>query len=275
VPGHEPLRFLVGVTPEFFATLGIRLIAGRNFSAADDAKAPPVVIINEAMARAFWPDESPVGRRIDGEEIVGVVSDVAFATDPSEPPTRYQSYRPFAQAPRNFLALAVRGTIAAADLRRAVTELNPDLPVNEPGLAADAVIRSVGGMRIAGKLISAFAGLGLLLTSLGIYGVIAGFVTEKSHEIGVRMALGAQISDVLRLVLGRGLRLTLAGTAVGLAGAWAINRTLMSVAPGLQANTPLTLLSVSALLIAVALLACWLPARRAARVDPIQALRAE
>jgi len=110
-PGHEPLRFVNGVTPDFFATLDITLRAGRTFSAADNAQASPVVIINETMARTFWPDESPLGQRISGEEIIGVVADVEFAADPSEPSTRLQSYRPFAQSPRNFLALAVRGKL--------------------------------------------------------------------------------------------------------------------------------------------------------------------
>jgi predicted permease len=273
--GHEPLRFVNGVTPEFFETLGIPLLAGRQFSAADNAQSSAVVIINETMARTFWPGESPLGQHISGEEIVGVVADVEFAADPSEPSTRLQCYRPFAQSPRNFLALAVRGNVSALELRQAVAAVDSDLPINEPGLASDVITRSVGSMRIAGRIVTGFAVLGLVLASLGIYGVISGFGAQKSHEIGVRMALGAGTGDVLWLVLGRGLRLTLIGSAIGLAGAFAFARVLRSIAPGLEPGDPFPIIGVTALLIVIGLLACWLPARRAARIDPMAALRSE
>lgn len=274
-PGQEPLRFVNGVTPEFFETLGIALLAGRTFSAADNAESSPVVIINETMARRFWPDETPIGQRLSGEEIIGVVADVEFAADPSEPSTRLQSYRPFAQTPRNFLALAVRGTVSALELRQAVAAVDADLPVNEPGLASEVVTRSVGNMLIAGRIVTGFAVLGLVLASLGIYGVISGFVAQRSHEIGVRMALGAGISDVLWLVLGRGLRLILIGSVLGLAGALGFAQVLRSIAPGLAAGNPAPFLGVTALLIVIGVFACWLPARRAARIDPLAARRAE
>jgi len=274
-PGREPVRFVNGVTPGFFETLGIRLLAGRTFSAADNAQSPAVVIINETMAHTFWPDESPLGQHISGEEIIGVVADVEFAADPSEPSTRLQTYQPFAQSSRNFLALAVRGSITALELRQAVAAVDSDLPVSEPGLASDAVTRSVGSMRIAGKIVTGFAVLGLVLSSLGIYGVISGFVAEKSHEIGVRMALGARINDVLWLVVGRGLRLSLIGSVIGLAGAFGFARLLRSIAPGLAAGDAYPIIGVTALLIVIGLFACWLPARRAARIDPMRALRSE
>jgi ABC-type antimicrobial peptide transport system permease subunit len=269
------LRFVNGVTPAFFETLGIPLLAGRQFSAADNAQSSAVVIINETTARTFWPGESPLGQHISGEEIVGVVADVEFAADPSEPSTRLQCYRPFAQSPRNFLALAVRGNISALELRQAVAAVDSDLPINEPGLASDVITRSVGSMRIAGRIVTGFAVLGLVLASLGIYGVISGFGAQKSHEIGVRMALGAGTGDVLWLVLGRGLRLTLIGSAIGLAGAFAFARVLRSIAPGLEPGDPFPIIGVTALLIVIGLLACWLPARRAARIDPMIALRSE
>jgi predicted permease len=274
-PGREPLRFVNGVTPGFFETLGIPLLAGRTFTAADHAQSSAVVIINETMARTFWPGESPLGRHISGEEIIGVVADVEFAADPSEPSTRLQSYRPFAQSPRNFLALAVRGPVTALELRQAVAAVDSDLPLNEAETASDVITRAVGSMRIAGRIVTGFAVLGLVLASLGIYGVISGFVAQKSHEIGVRMALGAGIRDVLWLVLGRGLRLTLIGAAVGLAGAFGFARILRSIAPGLEPGDPSPIIGVTALLIVIGLLACWLPARRAARIDPLQALRTE
>lgn len=273
--GREPMRTVDGVSPEYFAAFGMRLRTGRNFTAADGPGRPPVVIINEAMARAFWPDHSPVGQRIDGEEIVGVVNDVRCPTDPSAPITPFQTYRPFAQAPREALWLVVRGPVTVEIMRRAVAEIDADLSVIEPGptrTLVDQATTRLGGM---GWMLSGLGGLGLLLASLGIYGVIAGFVVQRTNEIGVRMALGAQIHDVLWLVLRQGLRLTFIGSVIGLIGAFAVARVIASIAPGLGGNDPLAIAGVTALLVAVASLACWLPARRAARVDPLIALRCE
>jgi putative ABC transport system permease protein len=263
------------VTPGYFATLQMRLTMGRDFTAADAAGAPPVVIINETMARTFWPRESPVGQRIGDLEIVGVVNDVRFATDPSEPSTRFQSYVPFAQDPRGFPSFVLRGSISVETLRRAVAELDADLPLNDAGPARAVIDRSLASFGVAGWLLSSFGGLGLLLASLGIYGVMAGFVVQRTNEIGVRMALGAPIGDVLWLVVGKGLRLTLLGVAIGLIGAIGVERLLASIAPGVRSGDPLAIVLVTALLVGVALLASWLPARRAARVDPMTALRCE
>jgi hypothetical protein len=254
----------------------MRLLAGRAFTASDRAGSPPVVIVNESLARAFWPGASPVGQFIDKEEIVGVVSDVKFPTDANEPMTRYQAYRPFAQAPRGFgLWLMVRGPVSVDTLRRTVAALDADLPLGDPGLAQAFVDRSVGRMRTMGWLLTSFGGLGLLLATLGIYGVIAGFAAQRTNEIGVRLALGAQMRDVLWLVLGKGLRLTLIGVALGLMGAVAEARLLTVIAPGLAVTAPLAIAGVAALLTGVAAIACWLPARRAARTDPMIALRCE
>lgn len=275
-PGRAPMRQVVGITPGYFATLGMRLRAGRDFTANDREGQPAVVVINEAMARAFWPDASPLGARLGDETIVGVVNDVRFATDPSEPMTRFQTYRPFAQAPRGSnVWLAVRGPVTAEMVRRTITAIDADLPVNEPGPARALVERSVAQLGGVGWMLSGFGALGLLLASLGIYGVIAGFAAQRTNEIGVRMALGAQVRDVLWLVLGQGLRLTLLGTALGLVAAMIGARVFASLAPGLAADDPLTLAGVVVLLVGVALIACWLPARRAARVDPLIALRCE
>jgi putative ABC transport system permease protein len=277
--GHEPLLFVTGVTPGYFETLKMRLLAGRDFTAADTIHHPSVVVINEAMARALWPGQSPLGKRIgdaeDWQEIVGVVSDVRFPADPSEPITRFQTYRPFAQDPRSPLAVVLRGNLTAETLRKAVAEVDPDQAVNGIGPARAAVGRTLESFALVGRLFSGFAGLGLLLAGLGIYGVIAGSVVRRTNEIGLRMALGAQLRDVLWLVLGKGLQLALLGMAIGLMGAFGIGRVLVSVSPELRANDPFTLVGVSLLLVGVSLLACWLPARRAARVDPIIALRAE
>lgn len=274
--GRAPIRQVCGVTPGYFATLGMSLHAGRDFTADDREGRPAVVIINEAMARVFWPGASPLGQRLGEEEIVGVVGDVSFPTDPSEPITLFQTYRPFAQEPRGSnLWVAVRGNVTAAMLRRVVAEIDVDLPLNEPGPARAFVDKSLGELASMGWLLSGFGGLGLLLASLGIYGVIAGFVAQRTNEIGVRLALGAQMSDVLWLVLGRGLRLTLIGAAIGLIGAVAGARLFGSLAPGLGANDPLAIAGVTGLLVGVAVIACWLPARRAAKVDPMVALRTE
>jgi ABC-type antimicrobial peptide transport system permease subunit len=160
-------------------------------------------------------------------------------------------------------------------MRQAVTELDPDLPLSQVGSVRAKVAQTHGQFAVGGWLLGAFAGLGLLLAALGIYGVMAGFVTQRMNEIGVRMSLGAQVRDVLKLVLGRGLTLTFVGTALGLVGAVGLTRVLKSIAPGLEADSPLVVALVAALLVVVALVACWLPARRAAKVDPMVALRTE
>jgi len=247
----------------------------RDFTAADTANSPGVVIINQTMASTFWPGESPIGKRIDDNEIVGVVNTVQFPANPIEIKTQFQTYCPFAQQPAHSLAVAIRGNMSAGTLQRTVAELDPDQPVGEPGPALAAVGQSLNNLAVGGKMFGSFAGLGLLLAGLGIYGVIAGFVVRRTNEIGVRMALGAQINDVVWLVVGKGLRLSLLGTVIGLMGSFGVTRLIGSIAPGLPAGDPLVLLFVAALLMAVTLFACWLPARRAARVDPLVALRSE
>jgi predicted permease len=273
------LSSLTSVSPGHFTTLGIRLVEGREFTLADSANRPAVTVINEAFARACWPNSSAVGKRIGQPhawlEIVGVVAEVRSATDPGEPTTRFQCYRPLAQVPSSGLAVAARGPVTGETLRRAVAELDPDLPLSEAGSVRAAVNRAHDQTAIAGWLLVAFAGLGLLLAALGTYGVVAGYVGQRTREIGVRMALGAQIRDVLWLVLGRGLRLTAIGLVLGVLGAAGLARVLASLTPGLKANAPGVVLLAGGLLFAVALLACWIPARRAARVNPMVALRSE
>jgi putative ABC transport system permease protein len=273
--GHEPMRFINAVTPAYFSILNMRLLAGREFTEGDVAGRTPVVIINEAMARAFWPAESPLGKHVDGEEIVGVVSDVRFPAYPDSPMTRFQTYRPLAQHTVGYLGIALRGKVSTEALRETVAELDPDLPLNDIGSARGTIDGSLARLGMVGWLLSSFGLLGLLLASLGIYGVIAGFVVQRTNEIGVRMALGAQLSDVLWLVVKKGLRLTLAGLAIGLVGALGIARLLGSIAPEMEFGDPLAIGMVSALLMLVAVLACWLPARRAARINPLSALRCD
>ncbi len=273
------LSSLTIVSPGYFATLGVRLLEGREFTRSDTANGAAVVIVNEAFAKACWPGSSAIGQRIGQpdawQEIVGVVADVRSATDPGEPTTRFQCYRPLAQDAASGLAVAVRGHVTGDLLRRAVAELDPDLPLSEAGSVRAQVGRFFGQVAVAGWLLASFAGLGLLLAALGTYGVIAGFVNQRTNEIGVRMALGAQIRDVLWLVLGRGLRLSVAGLVIGSLGAFGMARVLSSITPGLKPNAPGVFALAGGLLLAVAFLACWIPARRASRVDPMTALRTD
>ena len=278
-PVTSSLSSLTIVSPGYFATLGIRLLEGREFTRSDTANSAAVVIINEAFAKACWPGSSAIGQRIGQpdawQEIVGVVADVRSATDPGEPTTRFQCYRPLAQDAASGLAVAVRGHVTGDLLRRAVAELDPDLPLSEAGSVRAQVGRFFGQVAVAGWLLASFAGLGLLLAALGTYGVIAGFVNQRTNEIGVRMALGAQIRDVLWLVLGRGLRLSVVGLVIGSLGAFGMARVLSSITPGLKPNAPAVFALAGGLLLAVAFLACWIPARRASRVDPMTALRTD
>lgn len=274
-PGREPMRLVNSVTPGYFASLRMRIVQGRDFTAADTAGAPAVVIINETMVRAFWPGASPLGARLGSEEIVGVVNDVHFPAEMKAPGSRFQTYRPFAQEPPNNVSVALRGRVAAETLRKAVAELDADLPFNDIRPARVAVEQAIARLGMMGWLLSGFGALGLLLASLGIYGVIAGFVGQRTKEIGVRVALGAQLRDVLWLVVGKGLRLTLIGLALGVVGSFGVARVTSALMSESGSSDPFAIGLAALVLTVVALFACWLPARRAAKVDPMVALRAE
>jgi predicted permease len=285
--GQEPLVYAEAISSGYFDTMGIGLLEGRAFRATDTFDRTPVVIINESMARRFWPGASPVGKRIGRsdpadpgwQEIVGVVRDVQFPANMSPPDTRWQIYRPMAQEPRNFITIEVRakGTSEsiASGLRRIVSGLDSDLPVNALEPARQTLNRMLANFSLIGVLLGSFAALGLVLAAVGIYGVIACLVAQRTSEIGIRMALGAQMRDILCLVLGRGVRLTLMGTLVGLVGALGVARLLVAAVPEMPIRDPLAFVAVTVALLVVALFACWLPARRASRVDPMVALRAE
>jgi predicted permease len=284
--GREPFAYTPAVTPGYFETLGLRLIEGRGFTAEDRIGAPLVTVINETMARTLWPGESPLGKRIGSldpanrnwREIVGVVGDARSALF-GEVDAPFQMYRPWAQAPDANFTIALRTRVApesvAPELRRAAAEIDPGQPVYSIVTARAQIDRSFLNLELAGWWLVGFAALGVLLAALGIYAVIANSVIQRTHEIGIRMALGAQVSDVLALVVGHGLRLAIFGTLVGLAGAWGIARLLAAIMPAVPAANALSVVATTSGLLAVALLACWLPARRAARVDPMTALRAE
>ncbi|HYY56583.1 MAG TPA: ADOP family duplicated permease, partial [Pyrinomonadaceae bacterium] len=276
------------ISPDYFQAVGQTLRQGRPFNEADNDRAMPVAVINETMARIYWPNESPLGKRfkVSGDDnpwltIVGVVSDVRqMGTDA---PIKAEMYVPYWQgspyfwfSPRD---LVVRTTVTPSSLvpavRQAVHEVDPYQPLSNIRTMDEVLGRETAQRRMGMVLLIAFGALALLLAALGIYGVLSYFVIQHTPEIGVRMALGAQGRDVLRLVIGKGMRLALFGIAVGLAGAFALTRLMKNLLFGVSAIDPLTFGSVAALLAVVAFFACYLPARRATRVDPMIALRSE
>lgn len=285
-PGEWPEIFFEPVSAAYFETIGARLLEGRVFNSADTADRPPVIIINETTARRFWPNQSAVGKRIgrpgtnpNWHEVVGVVNDIGFPGRLGEPYTRFQGFRPLAQQTWGSVNISLRGSIApeafANDLRRAVAELDPTQSIHRIRAARSIVDQALGGISLLGSMLGAFAALGLLLAAIGIYGVISYSVAQRTGEIGIRMALGAQTRDVLWMVLGKGARLILLGAALGFGGAYAVSRLLASAIPTLPTRDPLAMGAITVTLIAVAIAACYLPARRAAKVDPMVALRHE
>ncbi len=282
--------FFAGVTPGFHHTLGIPLIKGRLFTEADNARALPVAIVNEAMARRYWPNQEILGKRFKwGPEdssrawiaIVGVVANVkqtSLAADINP-----GVYLPISQMPQDSpvraLNLAVRTTsdptLIVSSLRQIVRTLDPEVPIFQERPMEEVLSASVASRRFNMLLLAAFAGLALLLASVGIYGVMSYSVSQYTHEIGIRMALGARAADVLQLIVGQGMGLVAIGLAIGAAGALALTGVMRSLLFGVSAADPLTFVSVSALLAAVAFAASYIPARRATRVDPMVALRYE
>jgi predicted permease len=274
------------VSGKHFETLGIRLREGRAFNSQDTTNSPRVVIINETMARTFWLNESPIGKRIanpgpnpNWKEIVGVVNDVRFPASLGEPYTRFQSYEPMAQSPSSRATIALRSGVSpdalANSLRRIVAELDRDQSVHQVRTASDFIARGLGRISLLGGLLGAFAVLGLVLAAIGIYGVTSYSVVQRTGEIGIRVALGAQRRDVLWLVLSKGFRLSVFGALLGLGGAWAVSRLLAAAVPSLPSRDPVTFIAVTIGLMCAALLACYIPARRATKVNPIEALRYE
>jgi predicted permease len=286
-PGREPAAGINAISPHYFPTVGTRLLQGRAFADADTGASAKVYLINESMARGLFGDASPLGHRlmpVDGNadqagEIVGVVADTKSASpDPSQ--AAYQVYRPMPQEARRANIVAVRTAGIAPSsvvesIRAAMAALDPDLPVLRLQPADFAITRQNYQLGVLGRILSALAALGLSLASLGVYGVMARTMAQRTNEFGIRVALGAQIADITRLVLASGVKLALLGSGLGLVGAVGVARLITAGFPGIHAQSPLVLAGVTVLLILVALLACWLPARRAARVDPITALRAE
>jgi predicted permease len=284
-PGKFPEVFFEPVSLHYFETLGVRLLAGRAFTAADTADQTAVVIINETMARRFWPNESPIGKRIgrpgnrDWQEVVGVVNDIGFPAGIGGSYTRFQAFRPLAQSSPRSVSINLRTSAApeslASALRKAGAELDPNQPIHRIRTVRSLVDQELGGISLLGTLLGAFAAIGVGLAAIGIYGVISYTVAQRQGEIGIRMALGAQRKDILWLVLSGGSRLISLGTVLGIGGAYAVGRFLASSIPSLPTRDPLAFVLFALSLIVVALAACYLPARRATRIEPLIALRSE
>lgn len=274
-------------TPGYFHALGAIILRGRDFTPADTLGSTPVLVVNEAFSRTFFPNaplDRVVGQWVDlGDnakelwKIVGVVRDIRDVNlaEPAEP----QMFCPVSQSCWGCMSLVVR-TVGDPDLmvgalRQTIAKQDPDLPLENVGAMTALLDRTLSERRLRAGLLAAFAVLALLLSAAGIYGVMACSVSRRTHEIGIRMALGAQLGDVLRLVLRHGVVLTGCGVAIGLLGGLLLARLLGSLLFQIQPNDPTTFGCVSLLLVLVALIACWLPARRATRVNPIEALRCE
>ncbi len=282
-PGKEPRAQINRAHPETFRTLGIPLLRGRGITEQDHAQAPLVVVINQHMARQFWPNDDPIGKQakfLPGGEIatvVGVAGDIKQFS--LEDQSIAQIWTSYAQNPHIFATLVVRtagDAMSMADaVRSAVWSVDKDQPVWKVRSMESLLVRAVGQRRFVVQLLGAYSVVALLLAAIGIYGVIAYTFSLRTHEIGVRMALGAQAGDVLGLVLRQGLRLTLLGVAAGLLAAVGLTRWMETMLFGVKATDPLTYSGVGVLLTAVSLVACWLPARRATKVDPMVALRYE
>jgi putative ABC transport system permease protein len=281
--GQEPVVQYGGIIGDYFGAMGIPVLGGRDFNEQEMWETGGVVLINESMRRRLWPDEDPLGKRIrhgadeKWRTIIGVVGDVRQRGLEAE--AHPQIYTPFAEYQHTTMSLAIRTTgdpqAMLGAVRREIAALDPLLAPYNIFTLEEAVERTLVGRRLATWLLALFAGAALLLAAVGIYGVMSYTVSQRTREIGVRLALGAEARDVLRLVLGQGLRLIGLGIAAGCVTALLLARLLRTMLFGVSATDPLVFAGVALLLMLVALAACFIPARRAAKTDPMMALRAE
>ena len=285
--GRDPSVGIHWITPGFLDTLGVKLLRGRNITDQDRAGQPKVLLVSETAARKLWPNDDPIGKRMwagqgsagggDPSEIVGVVSDVRYRAIETAPVP--DVYVPLAQSYQSRMRLFVRSALdpstLAPAIAREVRALDANLPLSELKTMDDRVADAMWRTRIGAWLLSAFAALALLLTAIGVFGVMAQAVAQRTAEIGIRMALGAQARDILGLVLGRAAIVTAIGIVIGAGSALLLTRLLAALLYGVEPGDPATLVSVAVLLGVIVLVAGYIPARRATRVDAIAALRAE
>ena len=274
------------ITPDYFRAMGITLLKGRFFNESDNDKSQPVIIVNATLARRHFPKEDPIGKRLKFSKptvkgpwltIIGVVNDEK--QDGLGAKVEHETYQSHFQNAQSDMTLIVRAVNDPQSLVGAVREeiraLDRSLPLYDIKTMRAAIYESVARERFITLLLIVFAALALTLASVGIYGVMSYSVTQRTHEIGVRMALGAQMGAVLKLVVAQGGKLTAAGVAIGLISAFALTRLMKTLLFGVSATDPVTFAAVALSLTLVALLACYVPARRASKVDPMVALRDE
>lgn len=286
-PGQEPAAVVNSITPSYFDTYQTRVLNGRAFNERDTLGSTKVFIISQTTATALFGNENPIGRRLaqtgtgnpQWGEIVGVAADVKSVL-PDPGPVSLQLYQPMAQDPRPYNEIAVRTAGAAPSslvvpIRNVTTQLDPDLPIRQLQAADVTIERANTQTGILRDMLTAFAVLGVSLASLGIYGVIARTMAQRTGEFAIRFALGASIGDITAIVLKSGVKLAAMGLSLGLLGAFGLARLLAATNRGMHFDNPFALAFPALLLVAVALIASWLPARRAARINPIEALRAE
>jgi putative ABC transport system permease protein len=287
VEGHSGEPVIGGyqrVTADYFRVMEIPLIAGRYFTEGDRAGTANVMLLNQTLARQLFPNENPVGKRIVLDmkkstpfEVIGVVGDVRTAgLDES---AFEEFYLHSLQYPPDFASFAVKTTVPPASLadaaRKAMLEVDRDQPLYRVKTMEEVLADSVADRRFSMLILTSFAATALLLSTLGVYGVVSYTVAQRTQEIGIRVALGAQSHHVLRMVIGQGMKLVMFGIAIGLVAAFALTRLMRALLFGVSATDPLTFTVIALLLSAVALLACWIPARRATKVDPLISLRSE
>jgi len=279
-PSDRPLAIRHLISPNRFALLGIPFKSGRDFDEHDTPTSTPVVIINETMAKQLFPNESPLGQKlVTGMlgltgEIVGVVADT-HTQNLTTPPVA-EMYYPVFQRPENFTGVMVRtdgdAAALAASVRAALHDIDPGIPLIGPTTLRDLVRQSIADRDLTMTMLVVFAALALALASLGVYSVMAYSVTQRSAEIGIRMALGARSADVQKMVIGHGVKLAFFGLAIGFAGALAVTRLMAALLFEVRASDPTIYLAIAALLTFVAVAASWIPSRRAASLDPTKAL---